>query len=296
MTEGTHVPAHHVVRPIRIDGERRQVLALEMGGASEAVGAEPFVSVAREAIARALEARAVVAYAFVRSSVAEQVFAELGMTSLGSFPTLRRPLRLASMAERLPLPLAVRAMLPRTALVLPFQRKPRPGVREITTEDPRFSRLWDRFSIDILAAVERNANFVNPRIFGAPDAGYRVFIFEDGDRYVIRALCIFRVVASDRGAPRGQVVELLHDRSVAGMRAASHLLGLALREMSDANAEAVEAWSLPQSGSFPLYARHAFLPAPGDLSFGVRALDPEVEPLVMARHHWYLSGIDLQSA
>jgi hypothetical protein len=115
-----------------------------------------------------------------------------------------------------------------------------------------------------------------------------VFIFEDGDRYVIRALCIFR---------QYHVVELLHDRSIAGMRAASHLLGLALREMSDAGAEAVFAWSLVHSGSYPIYARHAFLPTHAgtprtDLRLGVRILDPALGQIGSERHHWYLSGLD----
>jgi hypothetical protein len=138
-------------------------------------------------------------------------------------------------------------------------------------------------------------------VWDRPDAGYRVFIFEDGDRYVIRALCIFRLKAEPDGI-YGNVVELLHDRSVAGMRAASHLLGLALREMSDAGAEAARAWSLVHSGSFPLYARHAFLPMPRntsstlDLRVGVRAFDPALGPIVAERHNWYLSGLDLEDA
>jgi len=45
------------------------------------------------------------------------------------------------------------------------------------------------------------------------------------------------------------VLELLHDRSVTGMRAASHLLGLALREMSDAGTASARAISLAHSGS-----------------------------------------------
>lgn len=276
---------------MRFDGERRWALALEMGPGHADAGA--FVANAQRASARAEKDGAALAYGFVDSRHADEVFERLGWTSLGPSPALVRPLRLSAAASRLNLPDAARAMLPKTPLVLPFGRHRRSGVREIATRDPRVTRLWDRFSIDIGVAVERNANFVGPRIWDRPDADYRVFIFEDGDRYVIRAMCIFRVKAEADGI-YGHVVELLHDRSVAGMRAASHLLGLALREMSDAGADAARAWSFVHSGTFPMLARHAFLPAPREapLTVGVRAFDPAIEHIVTQRHLWFLSGLD----
>jgi hypothetical protein len=281
---------------MRFDGERRYALAVELDDASSEDQRDAFVDAAKASIARATADGAALAYGFVDARHADFVFERLGWTSLGPVPSLLRVLRLSAAAERLRLPSTARALLPKAALVLPFGRRRRAGVREITTGDPRITRLWDRFSIDIPVAIERNAAFVGPRIFDRHDAGHRVFIFEDGDRYVIRALCIFRTT-SDAGAVTGHVVELLHDRSVAGMGAASHLLGLALREMSDAGADAAFAWSLPHSGSFPLFARHLFLPASnvsgrGALCFGVGAFDPEIAPIVAQRHHWYLSGID----
>jgi len=64
-----------------------------------------------------------------------------------------------------------------------------------------------------------------------------------------------------------------------------------------AGACAAEAWSFVHSGSFPLLARHAFLPAtsgPYDVRIGVRAFDPALHDLVTQRHLWYLSGLDLE--
>jgi hypothetical protein len=182
----------------------------------------------------------------------------------------------------------------RLPLLLPFGRSRRSGVREIFVDDPRVTRLWDRFSIDIGVGIERNARWIGPRIFGRPDAGYRVFVFEDGDRYVIRALCIFRMADGPEGKKRGFIVELLHDRSITGMRAASHLVGIALRELSDAGADAVHAWSLTHSGSFPILARHAFVSDAGraKLRMGVRALDPSVAHVVEERGLWYVSALD----
>lgn len=235
---------------------------------------------------------AALAYVFLDARVADAILEPLGWTSLGSAPVLVRPLRLAFAAERL-LPSAARGLVPNVPLVVPFRSKRRAGVREIATFEPRFTRLWDRFCIDVGVAIERNAAYFGRRIFDrAASGGYRVFIFEDGDRYAVRAMCIFTVKDGT-----GYVMELLHDRSVTGMRAASHLLGLAVREMSDAGAEAAVAWSLTHSGSFPIYARHAFVPPPAplrskELRFGACAFDASLEDIVTKRERWYLSYLD----
>jgi hypothetical protein len=245
---------------MRFDGERRSAL--------------PFAAVSQDdlsEIERAIAgSEATLVYGTAPEAIAEDAFARLGCTSLGPLPEVVRPVKVG------PLP-----------LFLPFRRGRRSGVREILVDDPRVTRLWDRFSIDIGVAVERTARWFGPRIFGR--SGYRVFVFEDGDRYVIRALCAFRVIGD-----RGVIAELLHDRSLAGMRAASHLVGLALRELHDAGARTVHAWSLPQSGSFPILTLHAFTPRRSPLHIGVRALDPSVAALVEERGHWYLSGLDFE--
>jgi hypothetical protein len=297
MTEEPQVGLRPL-RPMRFNGERRWALALELTGAGDEVAA--FVARAEAEIALAERAGAALVYGFVEQRRADEVFGQLGFESLGAVRPLVRPLRLTSAAERLNVPTAARAFFPDVPLVLPFGGRRREGVREITTRDPRVTRLWDRFSIDVAIAIERNASFVGARVWDRPDADYRVLVFEDGDRYVIRALCVFRLKAGADGI-HGHVLELLHDRSVAGMRAASHLLGLALREMSEAGAEGAIGWSLVHSGSFPMFARHGFVPAGSGnagapLALGVRALDSSLGHVVTERRHWYLSGLDFEEA
>ena len=282
------------LRPMRFGGERRQVLAFEAGADADA---DAIVREAEEASVRAADRGAVLAYGFVPARHADRVFDALEWESLGRAPLLVRPLRLSSLAEALALPSRARAFLPALPLVAPFGRTRRSGFREIAVKEPRLTRLWDRFSIDVGVALERNASTFEQRIFdGIEGSGRRVFIFEDGDRYAIRAICIF-MMKDDAGGRRGHVVELLHDRSVTGLRAASHLLGLALREMVDAGADAAVAWSLPSSGSYPIYARHAFFTPPqplrdDDLRMGARAFDPELDARVTQRDRWYLSYLD----
>jgi len=285
------------LRPMRFGGERRYAVAVEP---TDDEGGESLVS-AEASCVRAREGGAVLAYGFVAEPEAARAFDTLGFESLGRAPVLVRPLRLSAAALGLNLPLAAHGLLAKVPLVAPFGRARRTGFREIAVKEPRITRLWDRFSIDVGVAVERTASYFDGRVFERQDAGYRVFIFEDGDRYAIRAMCIFKV--KDEPAGRvGYVMELLHDRSVTGLRAASHLLGLALREMMDAGADAALALSLPHSGSYPIYARHAFVSPRAGLRFGtsevrvgVRAFDPEVDDVVTLRERWYLSYLDLES-
>jgi hypothetical protein len=214
-----------------------------------------------------------------------------GWISLGEVPLVVRSLRLSHVAGSLGLPAAAGARLPRWPLVAPFGGQRAAAVREITSADPRITRLWERFSVDVGAAVERSAQVLAERIFDRREAGYRALILEDGDRYAIRAMCVFTVRSGT-----GHVLELLHDRSVAGMRAASHLLGIVVREVSGAGADAVAACSFSHSGSFPIYARHGFLPRSSGLYLAVRTLDLSVEHVVTSRQRWYLSGLDLDTA
>jgi len=189
-----------------------------------------------------------------------------GWTELGA-PLLERRLRVGALP-----------------LLAPFGRTPRAGFREIAVQEPRTSRLWGRFSVDVPVALERGASFFAARVFDR--AAYRVFIVEDGDRYAIRAMCVFTV----RGAV-GYVMELLHDRSVEGMRRASHVLGLALRAMSDDGAVVARAYGLPHSGTIPILLRHLFLRR-REVVLAARVLDPDLAPLVETPERWYVSYLD----
>ncbi len=290
-------PTARLLRPMRFAGERRYAVAVEPNAELAAVAES--LQLAEEVCERARAEGAVLAYGFVDAPEAARAFETLRFDSLGPAPQLVRPLRLSAFGGALPR--AAHGLLAKVPLVAPFGRTRRKGFREIAVKEPRITRLWDRFSVDVGVAVERTARYVDGRVFERQDAGYRVFIIEDGDRYAIRAMCIFKV--KDEPAGRiGYVMELLHDRSVTGLRAASHLLGLALREMMDAGADAAHAWSLPHSGSYPIYARHAFVsPRAGfrlgtkDMQVGVRAFDPEVDDVVRRRERWYLSYLDVES-
>jgi hypothetical protein len=205
-----------------------------------------------------------------------------GWTSLGVSPFLERPLGLAHFSER----------LPNVPLLAPFGGKPQPGFREIFVTEPRYGRLWGRFSVDVPVAIERAARLFDEGLFRriaegpSETAEYRVFIMEDGDRYAVRATCAFTVRDGV-----GTIVEVLHDRSLDGLRHASHLIGLALRAMSDAGARVARAAALPHSGTIPVFLRHAFR-RPRGASLVVRPIDAAVRDVITRRESWYVSYVD----
>ena len=196
--------------------------------------------------------------------------AEDGASPVAAVPVLERILRVPGL---------------NVPLFAPFGRRPRVGFRELTAADPRLSRLWGRFSVDVGVALERDAQLFAERVFA--DGRHRMFIVEDGDRYAIRGMCAFTVKDGV-----GHVVELLHDRSVQGLFGASHVLGLALRAMSDEGATVARAWSFTHSGSFPIFARHAFLPKKDERMIRVRPEDETLTDFVSERRHWYVSLLD----
>jgi hypothetical protein len=196
-----------------------------------------------------------------------------GWVEVARVPVVERPLRLP--------PFDI-------PFVAPFGRRPRTGFRELTEVDPRLSRLWGRFSVDVGMALERDARLFASRVF---DGRHRMFIVEDGDRYAIRGMCAFTVTDED-GIRVGRIVELLHDRSVFGLRCASHVLGLALRAMSDDGARVARAWSFTHSGTFPVFARHAFIPRKSERALRIRSADSALADFASERRHWYVSLLD----
>ena len=196
-----------------------------------------------------------------------------GWVSLGASPFLERPLVVAGVP-----------------LFAPFGGTPKKGFRELFVEEPRIGRLWGRFSTDVGVALERNPKLFDALVFARRNEGYRVFIVEDGDRYAIRGMCIFQV-----SGETGKVVELLHDRSLEGMRAASHVLGLALRAMQKSGARVARAAALPHSGTMPMFLRHAFRRVAGPPVI-VRPIDSAREDLVTYPEGWYVSALDFLGA
>jgi len=280
---------------MRIFGQRRLVLqSLDTLTDPDFRGKGLFVTLAKQTYARATESGAALVYGFPNGSSAPGFFKKLGWSSLDPVPFLVRPLRLDYVASRLKLPEHARRLIPNVALSNPMAGRAHASVREVKVADERMTRLWERFARKVDVAIERDSAYLQWRIFEKPGETYRTLIVEDGDE--LRALCIF-TVKEKHGGRIGYVMELLCDPSWTGLRAASRLLGRAVHAMATDGADSVLAWSLPHSFTFPVFARHAFVPLPEklrpiELHFGVRAFDTSVAGIVGRRRSWYLSYLD----
>lgn len=282
---------------MRINGERRLVLqSLDTLTDADFRGQGLFVSLAKQTFARAAAEGAALIYGFPNGNSAPGFFKKLGWTALDPMPFLLRPLRLSYAAERLKLPRALRAFVPRLPLIAPFGRRRPSGLRVLAHADARLTLLWERFSKGIGVAIDRDATYLQWRVFARPGDDYRMVALEDERTDQLIAMCTF-TVKDKHGGRIGYVMELMHDQTPAGRRGASRLLGLAVRDMSDEGADSVLAWSLRGSPSFPIYVRHGFVKLPErfrpvELHFGVRAFDNSVASLVGRRESWYLSYLD----
>lgn len=297
-TESERLAAIYASLPgnFRIGEERRLGLqSLDTLTAPDFRGKGLFVTLAKQTFERAAESGAALIYGFPNGSSAHGFFKKLGWHSLDPVPFLIRPLRLDYVASRFKLSDDVRRFVPNFPL-----RNPLGGlfggssIREVNAADERMTRLWQRFARHVGVAVDRDAAYLDWRVFHKPGEAYRALVVEDG--HEIRALCVF-AVKEKHGGRIGYVMELLCDPSVSGLFAASNLLGAAIRAMSDEGADSVLAWTLPHSFTMTAFMRHLFVPLPEklrpiELHFGVRAFDASIEPVVTNRQNWYLSYLD----
>ncbi len=288
---------------MRIGGERRLVLQSLDTLTDEAYrGKGLFVTLAKATFARAAEGGAALIYGFPNGSSAHGFFKKLGWSPLDPVPFLIRPLRTKYVVDRLGLAKRigpVASLVPDVALVVPrlFARGTLPrGVVSLDAADARMTRLWDRFATGIGCAIERDEAYLQWRLFERPGSHYRVLGVEADDGSELRALVAY-TVETKHGGRIGYVMDLLHDRSLAGYRAGSRALGAAVHGMAEEGADSILAWSMRHSPNFPVYARHGFVPLPEkmrpiELHVGVRAFDPAVEPIVSKRESWYFSYLD----
>jgi GNAT superfamily N-acetyltransferase len=279
---------------MRIGGERRvAVQSVDTLTDADYRGRGLFATLAKRTFARATDDGVALVYGFPNGSSAHGFFKKLGWSPIDPVPFLIRPLRLDYVADRLALPAAARALIPRAALVLSSRRRPS-HVVELTRPDERLTRLWNAFAEAgrVGVAVERDEAYLRWRLFDKPGESYRVLASERGGE--LSAMCAF-AVKDKHGGRIGYVMELLH--APGGERDARRLLGSAVRQMADEGADSVLAWCLPHSPTFRAFVRHAFFPLPEklrpiELHAGVRAFDPAIAPLVTRRDAWYLSYLD----
>lgn len=214
-------------------------------------------------------------YGFPNASSAPGFFGKLGWTSLGTVPMLIKPLRAGYFLKRMA------KMLPDFPLpsLGPVARAADP----VTRFDACHAAIWQRFATGVDHAVERDAAYLNWRLFDHPSARYDALMTEDA----------FAVgtVAEKHGGRIGYVMEALGPAP-----ALAPLIGAIVAGFRARRADAALAWCLPHSPNYAAYRKAGFLPFPDrlrpiTLHFGARALGAPLDGLADPRR-WYVSYLD----
>lgn len=254
-----------------------------------------FLKLAKRTYERASSDGAALVYGFPNGSSAHGFFKKLDWKPLDPVPFLIRPLSLRFAAERLKLPARLVAATPNLPIWNSFRSLGRDGdIVELARADDRVSRLWQRFARRVDVAVERDAGYLQWRLFDKPAETYHTLVVERNGEF--DALCSY-TVKDKHGGRIGYVMELLCDPSLRGLHAASRLLGASVRGMVRERADSALAWCFSHSLTFPVFARHLFVPLPVrlrpiELHFGARAFDRSLAPLIERRSAWYISYLD----
>jgi len=292
--EGAGLAAIYATLPVRmrVNGEVRLALqSLDTLTDRAFRGKGLFVSLAKSVFARAAADDVAFIYGFPNGSSAPGFFGKLGWERLDPVPFLIRPLRTRYFSSRLG---RVGSKLPDFPLAPSRRRGPRGGAQlvEVDRFDERFTHLWRAFSRDVCVAVERDAAYLDWRLVDKPEERYRrLALVEKG---VLTSFIAF-ALKEKHGGRIGYVLELLHDKGRESD--ARWLLGAAVAEMAQQNADAVLAWCLPRAPTFGSYLRSGFFPLPErlrpiELHVGTRAFDGTLGPVLRSRRNWYISYLD----
>lgn len=254
-----------------------------------------FLKLANRTYERAALEGAALVYGFPNGNSAHGFFKKLDWRPLDPVPFLIRPLSLRFAAERLHLPAGLVAGTPDVQIRNPLGGLVMGrGLVELQRADERVTHLWERFARRVGVAVERDASYLQWRLFEKPGESYRTLAMErDGE---LDALCSY-TVKDKHGGRIGYVMELLCEPSPRGLLAASRLLGASVRAMAADRADSALAWCFHHSFTFPVFVRHLFVPLPIklrpiELHFGARALDHSLASLIEQRSAWYISYLD----
>jgi GNAT superfamily N-acetyltransferase len=230
-------------------------------------------------------------YGFPNANSAPGFFNKLGWLSLDPVPFLVRPLRTAFVASKVPFGRSLRRL---PDLRLPIGR-PRlqatPQLRPVTEFGLELDELWERFSANVMIAVDRSSQYLRWRL-AKPGERYECLGIFEGQQ--LTAFCAYTTVDKHDGRI-GYVIELMHDpeRHDAGRA----LLVECLHRMASDGADAVLAWSFPHSPNARAYAKAGFFPLPErfrpiELHIGVRPLDESLTDVLSDRRNWYISYCD----
>lgn len=264
-----------VATKVRIDGAHYLgYQAMDTVVAPEARGRNVFVNVIRNFYSNHI-GEAGVLYGFPNESAARGWFGKLGWARLGAAPFLIRPLRSGYFLRRF-------SAIP--DVPIPYLPNAAGNFRRLSAADlPSMAEAWATFSTDLTCTVERDAEYLEWRVFQHPTATYDVLAGNGG--FVIGSL------TRKHGGKIGYIMEAVGPR--AGLPS---LIAALVREHIDAGADAVLAWCPKNAPNYSSYRAAGFFPLPQrfrpiQIYFGARALKENLSS-VHVRENWYLSYLD----
>lgn len=280
---------------VKLHGEVREaVQSLDTLTDSDFRGQGLFLKLARGVYDRCREEQVAFVYGFPNDSSAHGFFRYLDWTNLDPVPYLVRPLRTRWLARRLPKVGALAARLP--DLPLPRPAVPRlptsDEIRSFSTFTAEFDDLWADFAQDVHIGVVRDAKFLSWRFASRPKTPYRSLAYYSQGR--LEGFVTF-LLHTPHDAPVGAVMELIHRSGRVDVGAA--LLATALDTLASEGAEVALTWNLDTSPNHAAFRKAGFLKPPrsmipGQLHFGVAALDAPADAALANRDSWYVSYAD----
>ncbi len=215
-------------------------------------------------------------WGFPNANAAFVWFSKLGWANHGEVPILFKPLRSGILTRRIGI----------HGMNLPLSRLSDGGATAANSAPKTIDALWDRFSYSISAAIIRDREYVEWRLFNSPCRIYRVVYEIAGDEEdLVATTSLYK-----HGGHIGYVMEAMGGKNL------NEVLRAEIGRLAACGVEIVLAWCFPWSPNYRAYRRLGFLPLPPrfrpiKINFGSRA----VSKAGLSAHDprsWYLSYLD----
>lgn len=244
---------------------------------------------------KAAKSGAELVYGFPNGSSNGVFISKLGWSQIDPLPILAKPLRTGIAVSKL-LKLKPNSRLAKI-LDIPLGFGKFTGAKDIKIEDIDIfdavhDRIWNSFSSDIYACVERKSEYMNWRIKTNPaKSKYKCKRVTAAAGRAEMIWCI----ENKHGGRIGYIMDWIWEAGAE--KAASAAMKYAIADMREEGADIVLAWSTEKSPNRVLYGRSGFwnLPErlrPIELHWGFRQFGDTKDTEVHKRDNWYISFLD----
>lgn len=249
-----------------------------------------FIKLANSVYKKAQEGNVKLVYGFPNGNSIYGFKKKLKWQVLDPVPFLIKPLKTKYFTKRFPF----LTLIPNLSLSFSKFKPSKAYKLDFKNEFPmEVNNIWKIFSKDILVAVNRDKEYLDWRYITKPNEVYKILhCFSNTGEYLG---FIVYTIKGKHGGKIGYIMELIYDLS--NPFAAKQLLGKAISEIKQQNADCILSWCLEHSPNYKIFKGKNFFKMPEklrpiELHFGARAFDEKLNDLVLNRKNWYLSYSD----